>query len=153
MFINQKRLWNLFHSLFMLLRKVFYYDNKHSLTAFCIMGSDIMDKYSKSASKYFRSAYIIRTLLWIPRGITYWSFPDPIDKSLSLGRKSCWYTSCNWFDYRTTNNKFVSILLASLCYVGETSYNNFASFTIHVILLVSNQGSFGSSTLTPHKIT
>lgn len=130
----------------MLLRKVFYYGNKHSLTAFCIMGSDIMDKYS-------RSAYIIWTLLWIPRGITYWSFPDPIDKSLSLGRKSWWYTSCNWFDYRTTNNKFVSILLASLCYVGETSCNNFASFTIHVILLVSNQRSFGSSTLTPHKIT
>ncbi len=46
---------------------------------------------------------------------------------------------------------FLSIcLFTSLYDISKTSYSHFASFTIHSILLVLNQRSFGLSILVPH---
>jgi hypothetical protein len=127
----------------MLLRKVFRYDNKHSLTAFCAMGSNtIMDKY-------FKFIDFIWTILWISYNIAYWPFSNLNHKSFSFKGKSQRYYGCKWFDYRTINNISINILFTPLYDINKTSYNHFVGFTIHSILLVLNQKSFGLSIPAP----
>jgi hypothetical protein len=128
----------------MLSRKVFHYDNKHSLTTFCTMGSNtIMDKY-------FKFIDFIWIILWISYNIAYWPFSNMIHKRFSFKGKSQWYCSYKRFDYRKINNISIDILFIPLYDISKTSCNHFASFTIHSILLVLNQRSFGLSIPTPH---
>ena len=111
-------------------KKIFYYDNKHPLTALCAMGFNII------MDKYFKSVDSIWTILWISYNTAYWPFPNFIYTSLSFRGKSKWYHSSKWSNLRTINNIFINILFTYLYNIDEASYDNFASSTICFILLV-----------------
>src|SRR6478672_2579628 len=121
----------LFYSTSILLKKkILYYDNKHSLTALCAMGFNII------MDKYFKSVYFVWTILWISYNTAYRPFSNFIYTSFSFRRKSKWYCSFKWFNFRSINNFFINILFTFLYITNKTSYSHFISFTIYFILLV-----------------
>ncbi len=111
-------------------KKIFYYDNKHSLTALCAMGFNII------MDKYFKSVDFIWTILWISYNTAYRPFSNLIYTSFSFRGKSKWYCSYKWFNFRTINNIFINILVTSLYNINKTSHSHFISSTIYFILLV-----------------